>query len=243
MTTRKFEIIYEFTKQFDTGKNKYYRCKCQCGNIFESSKHNVDTGKTKSCNKKKCNVKVIEMIGLKFGRLTVLEHKSRNEGYICKCDCGNVTIARTYSLKKGLHQSCGCLSKEKMASRCYKGYGVSALHGIYQNYKRAAIKRKYEFKLSKSEFETLILQKCYYCGDSGSMTWASRNKIIVGDVYKYNGIDRVDNTIGYIPTNCVPCCDICNNSKSTLSVEQWREWIVKIHAVFIQQHSPAQRQM
>lgn len=33
-----------------------------------------------------------EMIGKKFNRLTVIEHHSREKGYLCKCECGNTTI-------------------------------------------------------------------------------------------------------------------------------------------------------
>ena len=237
MITKKFDILEEFEKQFDTGKNKYYRCKCQCGNVFESAKYNVDIGKTKSCNKKGCHSKVIEMIGKKFGRLTVIEHKSRDEGYVCECECGNITVARTHSLKTGKHKSCGCLSKEKVATRFYKGYGVSALNGIYKNYKKSANKRGYSFELDKEEFEKLIKQQCQYCGKLESMTWKSNKKVIIDDVYKYNGVDRVNNRLGYTSSNCVSCCDICNNSKSTLTVEDWREWIVRLYTEFIQQRS------
>ncbi len=46
--------------------------------------------------------------------------------------------------------------------------------------------------------------------------------------FKYNGVDRIDNAIGYTKENCVPCCAICNNSKSTLSLKDWLEWIERI---------------
>mgnify|MGYP003402870807 CR=1 FL=1 len=237
MTTKKFDIIEEFVKQFNTGKNRYYRCKCQCGNIFESSKLNVDIGKTKSCNKRGCHSAVIKMIGKKFGRLTVLHHKSRTKGYTCKCECGNITVAKTFGLKTGKHLSCGCMAKEYVARRAYKGNGVAALNSIYRNYKRAASKRGYCFELTKNEFEKLITENCHYCGTPGSMTWKLHRKLIIDNDYKYNGVDRVNNKLGYISTNCVSCCNICNNSKSTLSVSAWKEWIVKIYNEFIQKHS------
>lgn len=29
-----------------------------------------------------------------------------------------------------------------------------------------------------------------------------------------NGVDRADPSLGYIPTNCVPCCAMCNMMKN-----------------------------
>ena len=46
--------------------------------------------------------------------------------------------------------------------------------------------------------------------------------------FKYNGVDRVDNTIGYNNDNVVPCCKICNNSKATMTIEEWILWLQKI---------------
>lgn len=32
-----------------------------------------------------------------------------------------------------------------------------------------------------------------------------------------NGIDRVDNSLGYVADNCVPCCEACNRAKLQMS--------------------------
>jgi len=56
------------------------------------------------------------LIGLKFGRLTVLEYlginSDNNATWRCKCDCGNEIVAITGKLKGGYIKSCGCLTKE-----------------------------------------------------------------------------------------------------------------------------------
>lgn len=60
-------------------------------------------------------MKLIDLTGKRFGRLTVLnraENNGKNTTWVCKCDCGNVTIIRGASLRKGLTNSCGCLRKE-----------------------------------------------------------------------------------------------------------------------------------
>jgi hypothetical protein len=33
---------------------------------------------------------------------------------------------------------------------------------------------------------------------------------------KVHSIDRVDNSLGYVIGNCVPCCKLCNSMKSNL---------------------------
>lgn len=53
---------------------------------------------------------------LKFGRLTVVERIEKNgkrNYWLCKCDCGNISVVETFKLKSGHTQSCGCLHKEK----------------------------------------------------------------------------------------------------------------------------------
>lgn len=56
------------------------------------------------------------MIGLRFGRLTVLErdHVGRSGSYfLCQCDCGNKTIVSGVNLKSGNTTSCGCKVRER----------------------------------------------------------------------------------------------------------------------------------
>ena len=100
----------------------YWKCKCECGNIFSVNGLSIRQGKTLSCGcfklqqLKKNNHTHLE--GQKFNRLLVLEddgHRN-NDGKIlwkCLCDCGEIAYATSYQLKAGHIQSCGCLQKEK----------------------------------------------------------------------------------------------------------------------------------
>lgn len=59
--------------------------------------------------------KTINLIGQRFGRLTVIERIESKRNYAmwkCLCDCGNYTDSRTGDLIKGRKSSCGCLQKE-----------------------------------------------------------------------------------------------------------------------------------
>lgn len=56
------------------------------------------------------------IIGRKFGRLTVIEKTNlRQSGHVlweCRCDCGNTVVVRKNSFVSKSTQSCGCMKKE-----------------------------------------------------------------------------------------------------------------------------------
>lgn len=67
-----------------------------------------------------------ELIGNKFGRLTVVEDlgifvkegtKTKLHWVKCKCDCGNKCVVDLYKLKSGHTQSCGCIAKDALIDR------------------------------------------------------------------------------------------------------------------------------
>ena len=55
-----------------------------------------------------------QLVGQKFGRLTVLEPRKHGDRtyWLCKCSCGNETEVATHKLCSGWTKSCGCLQKE-----------------------------------------------------------------------------------------------------------------------------------
>ncbi len=69
----------------------------------------------------------------------------------------------------------------------------------------------------------MIFDNCYYCGASPSnvMHYSNGKKIIT----YYTGVDRVDNSKGYIPGNCVPACGFCNKAKNNQSLEEFLDWL------------------
>lgn len=58
---------------------------------------------------------VTNLIGNKYGRLTVVSYlgsKGKQSCWLCKCDCGNEHITTTNHLRMGQSKSCGCLQAE-----------------------------------------------------------------------------------------------------------------------------------
>jgi hypothetical protein len=177
-----------------------------------------------------------DLTGQRFGRLIVLERTGTDTHHVqwlCKCDCGKTTITNGDSLKAGLTESCGCLHKEIMneqKGRPKKSDEVVTLTGLYAQYKSGAKKRNLSFALTKSGFKQIVLQDCFYCGCKPEKR--TRKYYGLPRNFEYNGIDRLDNSKGYVPGNCVPCCKICNFMKKRLSLTEFLEKINRIAAKF-----------
>ena len=77
----------------------------------------------------------------------------------------------------------------------------------FSGYKNRAKTNSVDFFLSNEEFERISKSSCFYCGKEGP-----------------NGIDRKDNSKGYILDNCVPCCKHCNYVKGNLSQDDFNTW-------------------
>lgn len=109
LTGQKFGKLTVLNKNVEkSGKNSYWDCICECGNIATVSRCNLRNGHTKSCG---CLGKTENLIGQKFGRLSVIARAKSNDSHPmwkCLCDCGNETIVRSTSLTSGDTISCGC---------------------------------------------------------------------------------------------------------------------------------------
>lgn len=112
-----------------------WKCKCDCGNTIVTRARSLIVGHTKSCG---CSRKT-DLIGQKFGRLTVVEysHKDKRGNYTwkCLCECGGTTFATTKSLRKGDKRSCGCLHKIAPQSRKNAGVKKHPLYKLYRGIK------------------------------------------------------------------------------------------------------------
>jgi len=103
----------------------------------------------------------------------------------------------------------------------------SALGTLYSKYKQQALRRKLLFKISIRDFETITKKNCRYCGGLPSNIIKSQNTD-EGE-YIYNGIDRINNSLGYINGNMAPCCKTCNYMKRTMTQEYFIDMCRKIH--------------
>lgn len=167
--------------------------------------------------------KIIDETGNRYGRLTVLHRdgtKSNSAAWLCSCICGSKVTISGWKLRYGKSKSCGCASILPL--------GVAAFHTLIRNTKRAAKERGYSWGLTKEEVRRITSGNCYYC-DSLPKYKASRLTSNCRGEYLYNGIDRVDNTKGYILTNVVSCCYVCNIAKHTMSKSDFLCWVSRVY--------------
>jgi hypothetical protein len=72
----------------------------------------------------------------------------------------------------------------------------------YAIYKRCANIKNLDFEISFEDYESIVSSRCYYCNSM--------------EEKGFNGIDRNDQTKGYVVDNCLPCCTMCNYVKGSL---------------------------
>jgi hypothetical protein len=178
------------------------------------------------------------LVGKRYGRLKVVElvHVYNPESstphvnnYRCICDCGT-TIVRPYgNLYSGNTRSCGCLSMELKRARKLSDEEIR-IHLMIQYYKRNAKIAHKEWKLTESQFKSIVIQPCHYCGASAPELQNYKKPSSRGHrVSGYNGVDRVDSLQGYYLTNVVPCCKICNQAKNAQTLEEFKGWVQRVH--------------
>lgn len=83
----------------------------------------------------------------------------------------------------------------------------------YNEYKRRALKKGRAFELTPENFTQLINSDCHYCGEAPRKC---------SDGVR-NGVDRVNNDLGYIYTNVISCCTGCNRMKGKSTYEEFLE--------------------
>lgn len=174
-----------------------------------------------------------ELLGKRFGRLLVIEYigkiddPQKRRWWFCLCDCGNQVKVPTARLTSGNTKSCGCLKKESYLYRQLP-FGEASFNEFYGDYKRKSKKKNLVFKLSKKGLREITQQVCYYCGEPPNHNYGTKSRSKNG-VYVANGIDKKIPSLGYIKSNCVPCCIKCNFFKSNLTTEEFLELISRIY--------------
>jgi hypothetical protein len=180
-------------------------CFTVCDEGFASCKECLEKSRKKEnkvfINRKKLNIALKEL--------------NSTDKSIC-VDCGNEfnKFLTKYNKESKRCMKCNETQKKQDAKRQdrmrnYKEESMKNKSVHYNHYIKGAIKRNLAFELTFEQFSDLILKECYYC-----------NHKINTEV---NGIDRVNNSLGYTLENCVPCCEVCNRMKFIYDPEYFIE--------------------
>lgn len=179
-----------------------------------------------------------ESVGTTYGELTVIALNGLRNGhhYVqVRCSCGTEKEVCLSGLRSAGIKTCRVKGKHpKYADRT-----MPAFNYIYDSaYKQRAIAKGLAFEISRELFRELTQQDCHYCGTPPSQesyrATSHRGTIQTGSEYStyiYNGLDRVDSSLGYTVDNVVPCCGICNHAKHTMSYAAFTAWLDRVAAM------------
>ena len=145
--------------------------------------------------------KMHELVGSKFGRLTVCAIKqcenSKRNLLQCQCECGNTTFVSRCDLVSGKTKSCGCLRKETTAiMRKTHGQSNSRLYRIWNAMKeRCQCTTNIQYK----DYGGRGIAVC----DEWKNSFESFSNWALSNGYADNlTIDRIDTNDNYCPENC-----------------------------------------
>jgi hypothetical protein len=105
------------------------------------------------------------------------------------------------------------LNSEKVRRRMQEY--IRSPRGRYKNFLSRLSLTDREIVISFEEFLQILDKPCFYCKGSLGETGC--------------GIDRVDNDIRYISSNCRPCCPQCNIAKCDYTEQEFREWVERVY--------------
>lgn len=160
-----------------------------------------------------------------YNRLTVIklfrymDGKSKRKGCICKCNCGNyVGPIRIQNLVNGDNISCGCYQKElhskQLVERNYK-HGHSTRDNREHLYILWGAMKDRVSNINRKDSKWYSGKHLEFCEEWND--YLKFREWALGNGYQEGlSIDRIDNSIGYIPTNCrwIPLKDQNKNKTS-----------------------------
>lgn len=92
---------------------------------------------------------------------------------------------------------------------------ANPVQASWNNSRSSAKKRGYEWQLTRDEYEALVCADCTYCGAPAAPV---------------NGVDRVNNNIGYIASNAATACEHCNYAKRKMTRLDFIKWARRVVA-------------
>lgn len=175
--------------------------------------------------------------GDRFGMLTVIGKDEettklkKKQYYFCQCDCGSpVKSIMKASLVSKRHPtySCGCHTKYTAGYLDNRELALAKL--LYGKMKQRHIQKlgdSEETLIPFNDFIEQIKKPCVYCGAVEASFVTDRRDGTT--VLKYNGLDRVDSSLGYRKDNVVCACSRCNIAKGKMSLDEFKAHITRIH--------------
>lgn len=244
-TFGRYKVLKE--APYDPKRGRCWICLCSCGKSPPKivSQYSLMNGIVKSCgcykNELLAKRSEVDLIGKKFGRLTVIEKlpnrdKFGNVLWKCICDCdGKIVIANTGALTTGHTKSCGCYSVDAARERFTK----------WTSEEKELLDNHYVNMISRCRHPSFPDYRHY--GGRGITVceeWSNQNtgRRAFVDWAMSNGykpgltIDRIDTNGNYCPENCrwITTKEQNNNQRRNIfitvkghrkTLKQWSEFL------------------
>lgn len=171
----------------------------------------------------------------KFSYLGEVEIKKYGKTYrriiLVQCECGRTKEVQLNNVIGGHSVCCGfnpCKIPYNKNNRSVE----TTYNSLFYAYKKGATDRGYDFELTRDEFKSFLDKNCYYCDSEPSNVYQIKNsktgEVRAGIPIIYNGIDRLDNSVGYTMENSITCCETCNRMKTNHELKFFINHINKI---------------
>lgn len=150
--------------------------------------------------------KFIDMTGMVFGRLTVIERDatiSHGEArWLCICGCGKYISTKGSRLRSGECKSCGCY-KGEIGRQALSTHGKSRtrLWSVWCSMKDRCYNPKNK-SYARYGGRGITICDIWRSDFQSFYDWAMSSGYDEHAAYKQCTIDRIDNEKGYFPDNC-----------------------------------------
>jgi hypothetical protein len=201
--------VLEFSGR-DKHRKSLWKCKCLCGEIQNKSRNILVTGRSTQCRKCKDKKQIINLVGKRFGKWTVVKQAQNDQKnnclmWECFCECGVRSKVRGKCLLSGGSTQCrACKDKSMISEEIVPAF-------MFNRIKQGSQKRGIDFSISKKYIEKKLIEQNKECALSGLPI-----EIRSIDGYKAS-LDRIDSSKGYVEGNVQWVVQEINFMKQSLS--------------------------
>ena len=171
--------------------------------------------------------KSVDLVGKRFGSLTVTRKTPERDSagcvmWECKCDCGNVRLASTNLLNRGLVKSCGC-GQNKMDDLTGKRFGRLTVIG-FDRYEKSSHSARWVCKCDCGKKKS-VLASCLKAGQTTSCgCFASEQKSKRSRTHGIGNSDRLYRIWSGMKSRCYSQSDRNFKRYGARGIEVCQEW-------------------
>jgi hypothetical protein len=168
-----------------------------------------------------------DLVGCKFGLLTVRECVGRRKGYgksllwLCDCECGGTTSVPRWFLLKGIRKACGN-NIHKKRKRNWKGHGDLGMF-YFSSVRRSAKERKILFDITIEYAWELFVSQEKRCALTG-VELVMETDLMHHHNTNTASLDRINSADGYVEGNVQWVHKVINFMKQALTESEFVEW-------------------